>query len=232
MQLYSLFFVEDVGDVDNPLSYNMFANKCVDTIDSYGLAFTLLFWLSNASKFLEFGGEKHKEFVLEFRACLYEMISPWLTVRSSIDVSIVKFEQLLEKSGILEKHHKKIVNHTIMDKDARIAKKDKPVLVKLPKVSKKTRALDLFGEMDPPQCPEGKEMNPKTTRCVKVCKEGYARNEQFKCLKRRSQKEEKNKEKKDKNKDKKTVKISLNSKRSRCPNGSRKNPKTGNCEKY
>ena len=32
-------------------------------------------------------------------------------------------------------------------------------------------------------CPEGKEMNPKTRRCVKKCKEGEARNDKFECRK-------------------------------------------------
>jgi hypothetical protein len=30
-------------------------------------------------------------------------------------------------------------------------------------------------------CPEGKEMNPKTRRCVKKCKEGESRNDKFEC---------------------------------------------------
>ena len=30
-------------------------------------------------------------------------------------------------------------------------------------------------------CPEGKERNPKTKRCVKKCKSGYVRDKTFKC---------------------------------------------------
>jgi hypothetical protein len=32
-------------------------------------------------------------------------------------------------------------------------------------------------------CPEGKEMNPNTRRCVKKCKEGESRNDNFECRK-------------------------------------------------
>lgn len=32
-------------------------------------------------------------------------------------------------------------------------------------------------------CPSGKELNPKTKRCVKVCKDGFQRNANFKCSK-------------------------------------------------
>jgi len=33
------------------------------------------------------------------------------------------------------------------------------------------------------ECPEGKELNPKTKRCVNECKSGFIRNEEFKCVK-------------------------------------------------
>ena len=32
-------------------------------------------------------------------------------------------------------------------------------------------------------CKEGTEKNPVTNRCVKICKPGYSRNDQFKCVK-------------------------------------------------
>ena len=31
------------------------------------------------------------------------------------------------------------------------------------------------------QCPEGKELNPKTNRCVKKCKANQIRDDNFKC---------------------------------------------------
>ena len=34
-------------------------------------------------------------------------------------------------------------------------------------------------------CPSDKEFNPLTKRCIKKCKPGYARDEQFKCKKDR-----------------------------------------------
>ena len=35
-------------------------------------------------------------------------------------------------------------------------------------------------------CPEGKERNPKTNRCINRCKPGYSRNENFRCVKNKS----------------------------------------------
>jgi len=47
--------------------------------------------------------------------------------------------------------------------------------------SKKT--LDIL-TVDPVRpCPEGKEMNPITNKCIKKCKSGYKRNSSFKCKK-------------------------------------------------
>ena len=38
------------------------------------------------------------------------------------------------------------------------------------------------------KCPQGKERNPKTKRCIKVCKNGYSRDQDFKCKKNKTQK--------------------------------------------
>jgi len=48
--------------------------------------------------------------------------------------------------------------------------------------------IKLPKEMVPKVCPEGKEMNPKTRRCVAVCKPGYIRGENFKCTKNKTMK--------------------------------------------
>ena len=38
-------------------------------------------------------------------------------------------------------------------------------------------------DLNPVKCPEEKEFNPTTKRCVKKCKVGHERNEDFKCKK-------------------------------------------------
>ena len=37
-------------------------------------------------------------------------------------------------------------------------------------------------------CNDGKELNPKTNRCVKKCNDGYSRNDVFKCVKTKKNK--------------------------------------------
>jgi len=66
------------------------------------------------------------------------------------------------------------------------------------------------------ECPKGKEYNTKTKRCVNECKEGYIRNTDFNCVKKKTKKEQtkvpKKKTKKQKIENKSQVKIKSNSK--------------------
>jgi len=40
------------------------------------------------------------------------------------------------------------------------------------------------------ECPKGKELNSKTKRCINQCKEGYLRNTEFNCIKKKTKKEQ------------------------------------------
>ncbi len=51
---------------------------------------------------------------------------------------------------------------------------------------KKTRSLSSAKKVktkSQKKCVTGKEINPKTSRCVNICKPGHIRNEKFKCIK-------------------------------------------------
>ena len=51
-------------------------------------------------------------------------------------------------------------------------------------ISKKKRlVIRELKEATVGSCPDGKEMNPNTRRCVKKCKEGETRNDKFECRK-------------------------------------------------
>ena len=60
------------------------------------------------------------------------------------------------------------------------------------------------------RCPDNKELNPKTNRCVNKCRDGFIRNADFKCIK---------------NKTKSMKSKSLK----RCPDDKELNPKTNRC---
>jgi len=70
-------------------------------------------------------------------------------------------------------------------------------------------------------CPPGKELNPRTNRCVNVCKEGFERDKNFKCRGTRKRGRPKQ--------DRRIERESANKKV--CPEGKRLNPYTNRCVK-
>jgi hypothetical protein len=193
---YKHFFTTDLANKN--YTYDIFSNKLLDTIDSYGLGFTLLHWLREAKRFFLFDGDTYKLIVHDLEKCFTNMINPWQGFRSLISESIVEFEEIVKRSGILEKYHKKIVNHELVNENAKVDASEKPFVAKVPKNFKPDEKIE---NSNPNDCPDGKERNPKTNRCVNVCKDGQYRNHDFKCLKKKEvgikkeQKEQKEKEK-------------------------------------
>ena len=65
-----------------------------------------------------------------------------------------------------------------------LIKEDEDVVVKKEEPSITTEQKEEIKESVPKRvCPEGKEYNKRTKRCVKKCKEGSRRNENFRCVK-------------------------------------------------
>lgn len=155
--------------------YNRFIDKSIDTIDSYGVGFALLYVLNRSKHLLS----------IAFAAMLYDlftidMINPKVFLRQTPDQLLVKYENILAISGLLEKHKKHIENHLLTNKispEMRIMNEiaDEPIDISRMDFSDKN--IELVRE-----CPEGKEFNPLTKRCIKVCKTRYVRNPDFKCV--------------------------------------------------
>ena len=96
------------------------------------------------------------------------------------------------------------------------------------------------------KCKEGSELNPKTKRCVKVCPDGFKRDENFKCKSNKKAKRESEKmasilepENVDVTTENPlvsaitgllTTQNKTKKKREKCPKGTKKNRKTGLCE--
>ena len=66
-------------------------------------------------------------------------------------------------------------------------------------------------------CPEGKELNPKTNRCVNECKDGFARDADFQCKKVAKQQPVKE------------IRLIPKDVNKSCPEGKELNPKTNRC---
>jgi serine/threonine protein kinase len=177
------------------MKYEKFLEASVRTVDVFGLGLSLNYWLHVAKKFLP------TALTSELCVLYNKMISSELLFRPFISDALSEMEKILTKHGLLEKHNKKILNHTVVD-----STEDE---IKSPSIEhhvfdKIARPNDAIVRTDPGDCPEGmvkndkgkcvnikrsericpedKERNPKTKRCISKCKPGYVRNEDFKCI--------------------------------------------------
>jgi serine/threonine protein kinase len=188
--------------------YSAMLNKCLDTFDSYGMALGLLNVLKNVHTMMNAG------MVDDLSDLLLDMTNANVMKRIDIDTAIMRYEDILEKHGILARFNQHFNNHVltagpvvpaaleeviddassksvsfqelkkelkenpdIMDpqptKTAKITRKKR-----IPKGPKKQKT----GKQEK-LCPENKEINPHTGRCVNKCKPGEMRNERFECRK-------------------------------------------------
>ena len=130
----------------------------------------------------------------------------------NIDAIITEYESVLELNGVLRRLGKRFVNHKVEKKD--YTSIVKAVLALNHNQAKAVAALSpLDSSLDvssSPKCPPGKERNPLTRRCVKVCPAGQTR------VNGRCKKAPK-------------VKAPSPSCPPECPTGKERNPATGRC---
>ena len=151
---YESTIIDDIVEMD----YKEFIDKSVRTIDVYGVGIAMNYWLYNAKRFLS------NEIFDDLHPILKRMTNGRLADRFTADQCLEYYENFITVSGLLEKYNKKIdEHHTVVDFDAspkKIISKIKPP---------KTIIVDPdFVNLDPNPCPEGKVLNPKTGRCIKI----------------------------------------------------------------
>lgn len=197
-----------IGSGIDSILYDNFAEKCLDTVDVYGLGLTLMHWFLFAKKHLD------KELVSNLEILFYQMVRPNLLGRFRIEEATCLFEHILKQSGLLKKYNKEIIDHIVV-KSAKTNKDDimKILFKAVVDVPPPAEIANLTpGEVLEP-CPKGKERNPKTKRCNNTCKTDYSRDENFKCKKN------------------KTIKNKFINELKMCNDHQERNPKTGRCVK-
>lgn len=223
-QEYVAGYGRTLTDNMTEMRYEKFLEASVKTIDVFGLGITLNYWFHAAKKFLS------PSLASELGVLYNKMVAPELKYRPFISELIVNMEEILNKSGLLEKYNKKIINHTVVDS---VEIKIKTPTLEPNVFQKVAIPNEAIVRTDPGECPEGmvkhekgkcvkikqtekecpedKERNPKTKRCVTKCKPGYVRNEEFRCIK---------------------IKVSrpvVDRASLPCPEGKERNPKTRRC---
>jgi serine/threonine protein kinase len=180
--------------------YELFLKISMETLDNFGIGFSLLSMLIRTKNFID------KRLVTDLTDLFTSMVHSNVFLRPSPTEVVTKYETILWGHGLLDKYNMRFENHLLVDGSIKEqAKNDER---KMPKATQ--RFLDELILT----CPTGKELNPKTNRCINVCKKGFERNEQFLCRK------------------KKTRKSTQKTKSSiKCPEGKELNPFTKRCNK-
>lgn len=192
-------YILTLKDIDDKKKYDSFVEHSVNTIDSFGVASGLMETLCSLYNFMDI------EFVKALADIFYKMFTPHLSSRLDINTVLPMYEECLEKY-ILKSRKQQFNDHKIISETKMETVFDKNLdSLKLQNIvikSKKTLRKMAVS----PKCPEGKELNHLTRRCVYNCKQGYVRDIDFKCRR-------------------KTLK------RVDCPEGKVLNPKTNRCIK-
>jgi serine/threonine protein kinase len=206
--------VNDFKDfiLDDFKNYDYILNKCINTIDMYGAGMGFSKVLSNTSQFIE------PALATDLAEFVMSMLSNHLPSRVEPLEALHQYEELLEKHGLLTKYKKHFENHILQDKVEKETKIDKQIN-NIKNVDLKMTPEEQANLYLPPTnkiCPEGKELNPFTNRCVTVCKDDQIRNEKFKCVK-------------NKNINLKMAPEHLQGTNKICPEGKELNPLTNRC---
>ena len=174
-------------------NYDIFIEEVADAFDLYCLSLAFMDILKLLIKDI-----KYKNFSYELLGNFSEYLNKNLYNRNiNINLIIEKYTDLLKKYDLYSVKKPNPKDNTI-NKVGSILKKS------------------LEKELNQKKCSGDKPIyNNITKRCLKKCKDGYTRNETFKCVKIITDKKSINKK---------------TSKKPRCPNGTRRNKKTGLCE--
>jgi serine/threonine protein kinase len=211
---YLTSFFDGFNEMIGNNSYDTVLNHMVDSIDVFSIGFTLQYMANN---FYNFGGLSLEDFTT--LSNFFHKMWDFNPTTRSIDMNklLNEYETILLELGILTRMDRRFENHKIY--------KAFPIPAVIMKEAKKdersaperlSHALETEANKDPTiKCLKGEELNPKTNKCVKQCKDGYARNEKFQC--------KKVSEKSKMTKETKSAKI--------CPGDQELNPKTNRCVK-
>lgn len=170
-------FFDGFDDMISKKSYSAVLDNIADSIDVFGLGFTLQF-MTNCFKRLNALSLDDFTRLSTFFHKMYDF-NPTTRV-IDIELLLNEYENVLLEIGVLTRLNKSFENHNVINKapappiimkEARLDEKSGPE-----KLSAKLQNLANEDAVEiSVKCPEGKEFNPITRRCVKKCKEGYER---------------------------------------------------------
>jgi serine/threonine protein kinase len=210
---YISSFFTGFDDFMKNKNYDQYLNNSVDSIDIFGLGFTLQFILNCFKK----ANAVDDDFYNKASALFAKMYDFNPSTRElDIDNILSEYENILLATGILTRRNKNFRNHDLLNIS--------PLPPSIKQSDSKTTSMTEFEATlnalelkDFYKCPDDKELNLNTRRCVKKCGPGYVRNPNFRCVKQKKPAPPKPK----------PVAVSRKS----CPENKDLNPKTKRCVK-
>ena len=207
---YVKIAIESFRQAVDKRDYNTNLDAIIDSIDVYAVGFTCVFIINKLKKYNFINLDEYNQLFAFFsKMCSFNMLN-----RPS-DASLIteEYQNILISLGVTTRLKITFDKTNVVKTDnqpkiiTEVQKKSNNTPINISKNFKK-KANE---EEAPKLCPDSKEMNPKTKRCVAKCKEGYARNlDTFKCNKIKTQKV-------------KSVNVKT------CPDSKEMNPKTKRC---
>jgi hypothetical protein len=202
--------------------YNDFLKRSFETFDNFAIGFSLFSILKN-TKFID------KKLKNDLRELFKSMMHFNVFERPSPSEVVDKYENILKSNGLLDKYQMRFEDHLLVDGTEQ--KHEEKQIEDLPKSVKK------FIDDLVLKCPDGKEYNPKTKRCIIKCPDGKERNPKTKrCI----NKYNKNKTQKNKLDPERTITDPVqiihsivrkkSSVKKVCAKGKEYNPKTKRCK--
>jgi serine/threonine protein kinase len=162
-------------------NYDDFLHKSINTIDTYGVGIAFVTVLSKCAKFIEPVLIEALNDIFAFMMCSH------LPSRTEPAEVLHKYEEVMSRFGLLEKHNKYYDNHIIKQGKAKqegienlVSKVDATNLILSP------AEIETLSDRPPMICPSGKEQHPVERRCIPKCKDGKVRNENFRCVKNKT----------------------------------------------
>jgi serine/threonine protein kinase len=228
-------------------TYDTILNSIVDSIDVYGLGFSLQYIANCFKRNNALSLEEYTRLSGLFNK-MYDFNPETRVV--NLDVLLDEYESILLENGVLGRVGKSFENNELVNKP--------PISINImdqyrrdDDISPKHLSAELqqFANLDVidvvARCSEGKEINPITKRCVKKCGPGFERNAKFRCVKTKKKKVKSISKSKTRSKSKSirtasTEKRTLSTKKNtsifvasmkRCPEDKEVNPRTNRCIK-
>jgi hypothetical protein len=138
--------------------WDLLIQKSLETSDTYSLGFTLNYVANQMHKKGAIADDEYSRFH-QFFEKLFDLnvFTRW----NNIDAIINEYESVLLLNGVLRRLGKKFRNHSV------VADNNRSIVRLIPSTSVKN-------SLSKP-CEPGKERNPKTRRCIKICPPGKTR---------------------------------------------------------